>query len=100
VYRDWLHGSHGRTNGYWDTTRGEQSRRTCIECHDPHRPPFPPMPPAPGPRTLRLGRQDHSREPEPMKNPLQLAREQAPEELDLAGPPYIPDAAEGAEPTP
>jgi hypothetical protein len=55
VYRDWQHGSHGRTNGYWDTARGEQSRRRCIECHDPHQPPFPPMSPAPAPHTLRMG---------------------------------------------
>ncbi len=100
VYRDWLHGSHGRTNGHWDTARGEQSRRTCIECHDPHRPPFPPMPPAPGPHTLRMGPQDHAREPETLKNPLQLAREQAPEQLELAGPPYEPEAEEGGAPTP
>ena len=31
VYRDWQHGSHGRTNGYWDKTRGPQERRKCIE---------------------------------------------------------------------
>ena len=23
VYRDWQHGSHGRTNGYWDHTQGD-----------------------------------------------------------------------------
>lgn len=57
VYRDWLHGSHGRSNGYWDTSRGPQERRKCIECHDPHQPPFPPMPPAPPPNTLRMGDQ-------------------------------------------
>lgn len=55
VYRDWQAGSHGRSNGYWDTTRGEQTRRKCIECHDPHAPPFPPLHPAPGPNTLRMG---------------------------------------------
>ncbi len=100
VYRDWLHGSHGRTNGYWDTTRGEQTRRTCIECHDPHQPPFPPMPPAPGPHTLRMGRQDHAHEPAALKNPLQLTREQAPEELQPPVAPYEPPAAEGGEQTP
>lgn len=57
VYRDWLHGSHGRTSGYWDTQRGSQERPTCTRCHDPHIPPFPPMPPAPGPHTLRMGDQ-------------------------------------------
>jgi hypothetical protein len=57
VYRDWQHGSHGRVNGFWDTRRGPQTRRQCIECHDPHAPPFPPMTPAPGPNTLRMGLQ-------------------------------------------
>jgi hypothetical protein len=57
VYRDWQHGSHGRTNGYWDKSLGKQTRRKCIECHDPHRPPFSAMEPAPGPHTLRMGPQ-------------------------------------------
>ena len=57
VYRDWQHGSHGRINGYWDVTRGPQTKRRCIECHDPHHPPFAPLPPAPGPNTLRMGPQ-------------------------------------------
>jgi hypothetical protein len=57
VYRDWQHGSHGRTNGYWDTARGTQSRRLCTECHDPHCPPFAPLAPAPPPNTLRMGPQ-------------------------------------------
>ena len=55
VYRDWQAGSHGRTNGHWDTAAGPQLRRKCIECHDPHVPPFQAMKPAPGPRTLRMG---------------------------------------------
>jgi hypothetical protein len=55
VYRDWLAGSHGRVNGYWDRTRGEQTKRRCIECHDPHHPPFQALEPAPGPNTLRMG---------------------------------------------
>ena len=58
VYRDWQHGSHGRTNGYWDTARGPQTRRKCIECHDPHQPPFPPMKPSPAPHTLRATAKD------------------------------------------
>jgi hypothetical protein len=58
VYRDWQHGAHGRTNGYWDLKQGVQTRRRCIECHDPHCPPFAPLVPAPGPRTLRMGPQD------------------------------------------
>ncbi len=55
VYRDWQAGSHGRSNGYWDTARGEQVRLRCIQCHDPHAPPFGSMAPAPGPNTLRMG---------------------------------------------
>ncbi|MHB8971669.1 MAG: hypothetical protein ACYC3X_11905 [Pirellulaceae bacterium] len=57
VYRDWQHGAHGRSNGYWDKSRGTQTRRRCIECHDPHCPPFSPLAPAPGPNTLRMGPQ-------------------------------------------
>jgi hypothetical protein len=70
VYRDWQHGSHGRTNGYWDTSRGPQTRRKCIECHDPHHPPFPAMRAAPAPRTLRAGPGDdetHLREHDPLR---------------------------------
>lgn len=63
---------HGRTNGYWDTSRGEQSRRKCIECHDPHQPPFPPMRPAPGPETLRMGPQGPGGHGE-VRNPLRVA---------------------------
>ena len=55
VYRDWQHGSHGRTNGYWNTAQGPQTRRRCIECHDPHQPPFTALAPAPGPHTLHIG---------------------------------------------
>jgi hypothetical protein len=57
VYRDWQAGSHGRINGYWDATKGPQSKRRCIECHDPHHPPFAPLLAAPGPNTLRMGPQ-------------------------------------------
>lgn len=77
VYRDWQHGSHGRTNGFWNTDLGPQTRRRCIECHDPHHPPFPPMHPAPGPGTLRSvahsGDSLHADE----GNPLQLRRHSA-----------------------
>ncbi len=41
--RDYEHGAHGGMNGYWDRTRGPQTRKTCIECHDPHSPKFPSM---------------------------------------------------------
>jgi hypothetical protein len=74
VYRDWLSGAHGRTNGYWDKSRGPQVRCKCIECHDPHQPPFPPMPPAPPPSTLRMGRQEYPHETAAIKNPLHLSR--------------------------
>jgi len=57
VYRDWQHGAHGRSNGYWDTSRGAMTRRKCVGCHDPHQPPFPPMKPAPPPNTMRMGPQ-------------------------------------------
>lgn len=71
VFRDWQHGVHGRTNGYWDSAAGPRTRVKCTACHAPHHPPFPPMHPAPGPDTLRMGRQDygpHTHE----HNPLQL----------------------------
>jgi hypothetical protein len=55
AWRDWQRGTHGRTNEYWDLTRGPVRRLVCIECHDPHAPAFPPMKPLPGPKTLRMG---------------------------------------------
>lgn len=70
VYRDWQHGSHGRINGYWDTSRGEQVRLKCVRCHDPHQPPFAPLPSAPGPHTLRVtphSGDDHTNEPNPLR---------------------------------
>ena len=71
VYRDWQHGAHGRTNGYWNVKQGPQTRRKCIECHDPHRPPFLPLAPAPPPHTLRMGPQDIGR-PHAGHDPLRL----------------------------
>ncbi len=71
VYRDWQHGAHGRTNGYWSTSLGAQTRRRCIECHDPHQPPFPHMRPAPAPHTLRMGPQEATDE-SATHNPLRL----------------------------
>ncbi len=77
VYRDWTHGVHGRTDGYWDPDRGPLERKKCIECHDPHAPAFPPMRPAPGPDTLRMGDQRPSGEPhEGVQNPLLIHRRQ------------------------
>jgi len=55
TWRDWQAGSHGRTNGYWDSARGIQERQKCVACHDPHHPAFPQLVPFPGPNTLRMG---------------------------------------------
>lgn len=71
VYRDWLHGVHGRSNGYWNPKYGRMERLKCVECHDPHSPAFTPMAPAPGPNTLRMGsRQTRPEHDEESKNPL------------------------------
>ena len=40
TYRDWKAGVHGRKNGYWDSSKGDQTRLRCIQCHDPHQPAF------------------------------------------------------------
>jgi len=84
VYRDWTHGVHGRTNGYWDAAFGPVERKLCTACHDPHVPPFPPMRPAPGPNTLRMGdqRRFHARHEE-QENPLLIyQRPTSRDELD------------------
>lgn len=49
TYRDWLSGSHGRRNGYWDKAAGETRNLVCIACHDPHSPAFKPLTAAPAP---------------------------------------------------
>lgn len=54
TYRDWQRGSHGKTTGYWDKSRGESDRLTCTQCHDPHAPAFDKFQPLPGPHTLRM----------------------------------------------
>ena len=72
VYRDWLHGVHGRTNGYWNAALGPQ------EAAEVHRVPRPARAAVPadetGPRTaptLRMGDQtERPMEPEEQKNPL------------------------------
>ncbi len=54
TYRDWQRGAHGRTNGYWDASRGEVRRLQCAECHNPHDPQadaMDPIRPLPGPRS-------------------------------------------------
>ena len=72
VYRDWENGSHGRINGYWDQSRGTQTRRRCIECHDPHAPRFAPLTPAPGPFTLRMGEPSGEAPMEARRDPLRI----------------------------
>ncbi|MFH0947134.1 MAG: hypothetical protein V2A76_18255 [Planctomycetota bacterium] len=88
AYSDWKVGMHGRTNGYWDATRGKLVRLTCAECHDPHNPTFPArgrIKPLPGPRTLRMGEPaghdgaDHEEEEDPLRAPLGLATAEDPE---------------------
>jgi formate-dependent nitrite reductase cytochrome c552 subunit len=37
------HGAHGGMNGYWDLSRGEQTKNNCIDCHDAHAPKYPQM---------------------------------------------------------
>lgn len=54
TYRDWQRGSHGKTMGYWDKSRGKSDRLTCTQCHDPHAPAFDKFHPLPGPHTLRM----------------------------------------------
>ncbi len=71
VYRDWQNGSHGRSNGYWDTAQGPLVRLKCIQCHDPHYPPFQPLSSAPPPRMLR-GEPPHIADHSGARNPLRL----------------------------
>jgi hypothetical protein len=54
TYRDWERGSHGKTLGYWDRSKGDPERLTCTQCHDPHSPAFGKSSPLPGPNTLRM----------------------------------------------
>ena len=67
--RDWTFGSHGRTSGHWDRTKGGFKKLDCVNCHDPHSPQFPSRPPAPGPNYLRTmghkGGPAHSGSPHP-----------------------------------
>ncbi len=74
VYRDWLNGAHGRTNGYWDPRAGPRERRVCDECHDPHHPKFPPQHPAPPPHTLRMGEQQYVMPESEVRDPLRVFR--------------------------
>lgn len=54
VRRDWDLGIHGRHNGYWDRTKGERTRLSCIQCHGPHVAKSAPMRPDPPPLRSRL----------------------------------------------
>jgi hypothetical protein len=82
VYNDWMHGSHGRTNGYWDESLGLQIRRKCIECHDPHTPRFQSMKAAPPPNTLRMGDpEDFDVSHERTRNPLLIYKRMDEEEV-------------------
>jgi hypothetical protein len=36
-------GAHGGMQGFWDLSRGPQTKHNCIDCHDPHAPQFPRM---------------------------------------------------------
>lgn len=88
VYRDWTHGVHGRTNGYWDPARGPARRLRCIECHDPHAPAFAAMKPAPGPHTLRMGvPRSGPHEESETPNPLAIYRQASPVEEKTSLPP-------------
>ena len=49
IYRDWESGVHGRMSGFWDASKGDKGKLSCVECHDPHSPQFPAMKPAPAP---------------------------------------------------
>ncbi len=101
VYRDWQHGSHGRINGYWDTTRGEQVRLKCIACHDPHRPPFAPLASAPPPHTLRMT-PEHGVVHTGVRNPLRITEDEVTSKREAVGNERAvaeegADADEGAE---
>ena len=47
---DFQNGAHGGMNGYWDLSRGPQTRNNCVDCHNPHSPQFPNMMPTFKPR--------------------------------------------------
>lgn len=82
VFRDWERGMHGRTNGYWDASEGEQRRLVCTECHDPHSPAYPTYEPLPGPNTLRMGDPLEGAHDERKRNPLMHWRAQPDHDSD------------------
>jgi len=57
--RDYQHGAHGGSNGYWDLSRGPRTRNNCVDCHDPHAPSFPAMKPTFKPRDRFLDGSEH-----------------------------------------
>jgi len=96
VYRDWLSGAHGRTNSYWDESKGPRDRRTCTECHDPHAPPFAPIPPAPGPNTPRMGDPHFEHHQQDVPNPLQVFRGSLQDQRSVPSPQVPVDFREGS----
>lgn len=91
VLRDWEHGVHGRTNGYWSAamdSEGASIRLLCVECHIPHAPAFRGVdPPGPAPVT-RIDNISHPEHLDHHVEPAKLAR-------DVLGPhPWQPGAAD------
>ena len=74
IANDWERGTHGKTIGYWDSTKGESVKLSCTQCHDPHSPAYKGMAPLPGPNTLRMGDRHGGHDLIDEKNPLQRWR--------------------------
>lgn len=53
-YRDYVHGSHGGMNGYWDLRQGPRTRNHCVVCHAAHTPAYEPVMPVHPPRDRYL----------------------------------------------
>ena len=56
-HRDFQHGAHGGSRGYWDLTKGPRFRNSCVACHAAHDPVYPPVRPAPAPNDRFLSKQ-------------------------------------------
>jgi hypothetical protein len=54
-YRDYQHGAHGGLAGYWDLSRGPQTKNHCVDCHDPHAPQIRQVLPSAPPRDRFFG---------------------------------------------